>query len=206
MSNKGDSHFASDCHQVLNIMKLTARIDYDCKCLNRYFEKLFDVLQEAISETRNAPMSAQDTDADESEVAYHGFADFIKPDMVMNIYSLVDFWMKEICKYQKSENNLSLGHKDIKGKNDLDAYQKYLIKHAGLDLTSVQISYERLNDLRTIRNQIIHNGSHVPNSEEEKILVINGIRLAGSLIIIEDSFVWDTLDHAKAYLYAAAKA
>jgi len=133
-------------------MKFTARIDYDFKCLNRYFEKLFDVLQEAIAETRNAPMSAQDIDADELQVTYHGFAHYIKPDMVMNIYSLVDFWMKRICEYQKIKNNLSLGHKDIKGKNDLDAYQKYLIKYAGLDLTSVQSSYEYLDDLRTIRN------------------------------------------------------
>ena len=151
-------------------------------------------------------MSGQDVDADESQVAYHGFAHYIKPDMVINIYSLVDFWMKGICEYQKIKNNLSLGYKDIKGENELHAYQKYLIKYAGLDLTSVQISYKHLDDLRTIRNQIIHNGSHVPSREEEKILAVNGIKLVGSLIIIEDSFVWDTLDHAKAYLYAAAKA
>jgi len=187
-------------------MKLTARIDYDCKCLNRYFEKLFDVLREAIAETRNAPISAQDTDADESQVAYHGFADYIKPDMVINIYNLVDFWMKGICEYQKIKNNLSLGYKDIKGENELDAYQKYLIKYAGLDLTSVQISYKHLDDLRKIRNQIIHNGSHVPSSKEKEFLTINGIRLLSSLIIIDDSFVWVALDHAKTYLYAAAKA
>ena len=187
-------------------MKLTAQIDYDFKCLNRYFEKLFDVLQEAIAETRNAPMSAQDIDVDELQVAYHGFAHYIKPDMVINIYSLVDFWMKGICEYQKIKNNLSLGYKDIKGENELHAYQKYLIKYAGLDLTSVQISNKHLNDLRKIRHQIIHSGSHVPGSKEKEFLTINGIRLLGSLIIIDDSFVWDILNHAKAYLYAAAKA
>jgi len=187
-------------------MKLTARIDYDCKCLHRYFEKLFDVLQEAVVETRNAPMSGQDADADESQVAYHGFADYIKPDMVINIYTLVDFWMKGICEYQKKKNNLSLGHKDIKGENELHAYQKYLINYAELDLASVQISYKHLDKLRIVRNQIIHNGSHVPSSKEQDFLAINGIKLLGSLIIIDDSFIWDTLDHAKAYLYAAAKA
>ena len=187
-------------------MKITARIDYECKCLNRYFEKLFDVLQEAIAETQDAPISGQDADADESQVAYHGFAHYIKPDMVINIYGLVDFWMKGICEYQKIKNNLSLGYEDIKGKSGLHAYQKYLIKYAGLDLASVQISYKHLNDLRTIRNQIIHNGSHVPSNKEKDFLAINGIKLLGSLIIIDNSFIWGTLDHAKAYLYAAAKA
>lgn len=190
-------------------MKLTAQIDDDCKCLNRYFEKLFDVLQEAIAETQNAPIcGAQDMDADELQVAYHGFAHYIKPDMVTNMYSLVDFWMNGICEYQKSKKNLSRGYKDIKKsrESELHAYQRYLIDYVGLDLTSVESSYKRLDDLRNVRNKIIHNGSHVPSSEEEKILAINGIRLAGSLIIIEDSFIWDTLNHAKMYLYAAAKA
>ncbi len=186
-------------------MKLTARIDYDCKCLSRYFEKLFVVLREAVIETQNAPMNGQDADADESQAAYYGFADYIKPDMVINIYSLVDFWMKGICEYQKKKNNLSLGYKDIKGENELHAYQKYLVEYVRLDLTSVQTSYRYLNNLRTIRNQIVHNGSHAPSSKEKDFSNINGIKLFGSLIIIDDSFIWDTLDHAKAYLYAVAK-
>ena len=187
-------------------MKLTARIDYDCKCLHRYFEKLFDVLQEAVVETQNAPISGQDVDADESQVAYHSFADYIKPDMVVNIYSLVDFWLKGICEYQKKKNELNLAYKDIKGENELHAYQKYLVEYARLDLTSVEISYRYLNNLRIVRNQIIHNGSHVPSGKEKDFLAFNGIKLFGSLIIIDDSFIWDTLDHAKAYLYAVAKA
>ena len=186
-------------------MKLIAQIDYDCKCLNRYFEKLFDVLREAIAETQNAPMSGEDADADESQVAYHGFAHYIKPDMVMNIYSLVDFWMNRICEYQKSKNSLSLGYKDIKGKNDLHVYHKYLTKYAGLDFTLVENSYQRLDDLRNVRNKIIHDGSHVPSNEEKEFSNINGISLFGSLIVIEDSFIWDALNHAKIYLYAAAK-
>ena len=78
-------------------MTLTARIDDDCRCLNRYFHKLFEVLQVAIAEDQTAPSEAQDIDASESQITHHSFAHFIKPDMLMNTYTLVDFWMKEIC-------------------------------------------------------------------------------------------------------------
>jgi hypothetical protein len=187
-------------------MTLTALIDCDCKRLNSYFYKLFDVLGEAIAEDQTAPLEAHDIEASESQATYHSFANFIKPDMLMNIYSLVDFWMKEICMYLKSKNNLSLSYKDIKGDHDLQIYQKYLTKYAGLDLNAAQVSYEYLDALRKIRNQFIHSGGHVPSDKEKVLSVINGITLHGSLIVIDNSFVWITLDHAKKYLYAAAQA
>lgn len=187
-------------------MRLVARIDCDCKHLENYFYKLFDVLQKAITEDQNVPLEAQNIDANESQATHHGFAHFIKPDMLMNIYSLVDFWMKEVCDAQKKKNNLRLSYKDIKGKNDLHGYHKYLTKYAELDLNSIQLSYQHLDNLRKVRNQFIHYGGHVLSSKEQDFSGINGIQLCGSLIVIEDSFIRTALDHAKKYLSAVAQA
>jgi len=112
----------------------------------------------------------------------------------------------EFTKYQKIKNNLSLSYKDIKGNHDLHAYQKYLTVYAGLDLSAVKISYKHLDALRKVRNQLIHSGGHVPSDKEKEYSASNGISLLGSLIVIDESFVWITLDHAKKYLYAAAQA
>jgi hypothetical protein len=189
-------------------MILSARIDNDCRSLNRYFHLLFDVLRQAIAEDQAAPLEVHDVDAVESQATYHRFSHLIKPDMLINLYGLVDFWMKEICKYQKSKNNLSLNYTDIKGDNDLHAYQKYLTKCAGLDLSAAQISYTHLVNLSTVRNQLVHRGGHVPDDKKlvQKFSAITGVVLSESLIVIDDRFVWDALDHAKKYLYAAAQA
>jgi hypothetical protein len=187
-------------------MIITAQIDHDCRCLNRYFHKLFDILQEAIAEDQTAPSEVVDVDASDSQATYHRFSHLIKPDMIMNTYSLVDFWMGEICRYQKIKNNLSLTYRDIKGNHQLHAYQKYLTEYAGLDLNAVQDSYRHLDDLRKLRNYLIHSGGHVPSDKEKEFSAINGITLGGSLIVIDDSFVWITLGHVKLYLYAAAQA
>jgi len=40
-------------------MILSARIDHDYKCLNNYFRKLFDVMQEAIEEDRVTPLKGK---------------------------------------------------------------------------------------------------------------------------------------------------
>jgi hypothetical protein len=149
-------------------MTLTARIDYDIKCLEHYFQRLFDVLGEAILENASTPINAQDVDAIESQATYHRFDQLIKPDMLINIYNLVDFWMKEICKCHKLKNNLNLEYRDIKGDNELQAYKKYLVDYAGLDLTTAEDSYKRLDELRRIRNVLIHSGGHVLGDETIK--------------------------------------
>lgn len=187
-------------------MKLTARIDTDFRCMESYFHKLFVLLQEARAEEKAAPLEAHDYDADESQATYHGFSHFIKPDMLMNIYSLVDFWMNEICEYHRKKMNLSLGSRDIKGQNELQARHKYLSTYADLDLSTVQDNYNRLDDLRKVRNSFMHGGGHVASGREQDFAGITGIVLLGSLIVVENIFIYNTLEHAKTYLLAAAQA
>ena len=187
-------------------MKLTKSIDRDCRCLENYFRKQFDLMQVVIAEEKAAPIEVEDADADESQATYHGFSHLIKPDMLMNIYSLLDFWMKEVCDYQRSKRKLRLKYKDIKGDNDFHGYHKYLTVYADIDLTAVQDSYRQLDDLREVRNRFIHHGGYVPSGQESKYSSIEGISVSAFtyLIAIEDNYVWVTLEHAKKYLQTAA--
>ena len=127
--------------------------------------------------------------------------------MLINVYSLLDFWLKTICDYQMKKGSLSLSYSDIKGKNDLHAYHKYLTKCVGLDLVEVASSYQRLQQLREVRSLLIHRGGHVPDHEKviKRISAINGVRVFGWLLVIEKVFVWDVLDGAKTYLCTAAR-
>lgn len=174
--------------------------------MDSYFHKLFVLLEEARAEDKLAPIEAHDYDDDESQATYHGFSHLVKPDMVMNIYSLVDYWINEICDYHKRKQSLRLDSRDIRGKHELQARHKYLTSYAGLNLSTVQASYKQLDDLRRVRNTFMHDGGHVPGNREAEFSNINGISLFGSLIVIEDSFIWSSLEHAKTYLQAAVLA
>lgn len=187
-------------------MTTTARIDYDIKCLRTYFQKLFELLREAIEENKTAPIIAVDTDSLETQETFFHINHLIKPSMVIDIYSLVDFWLKEICNQQKKRKNLNLSYRDIKGNSDLDVFQKYLTKVVGKNLDKVQNSYKQLDKLRIVRNKCIHNGGHVlDENEKAKISTFNGISFAASVILIEDTFIFDSIDNAKTYLFETAK-
>lgn len=187
-------------------MKLSARIDSDCKNLDSYFQKLFTLLQEAIEDENFAPIELYDLNSTEAQAKYFSFSRFIKPDMVINIYSLVEFWMKEICKIQKTTRKLNHSFEIIKRekKSDLEIYNEFLTEYAELSISEVQVSYFRLNELRIVRNKLIHSGSHLLPNEINQLASISGIRVTNSILIIEDSFIEDTLKHAKKYLITAA--
>jgi len=78
-----------------------------------------------------------------------------------------------------------------------------LTSYAGLDLANVKSSYVQLDNLRKVRNQFTHAGGHVPKNRVAEFDAIPGIHLEMLLIVIEDDFIWDSLDHAKKYLWAA---
>ena len=94
-------------------MIILAQIDSDCKSLRSYFNKLFEVLQQARAEDRVAPIEVLDAEATKSLASYHSFSDFVKPDMIINIYCLVDYWMQEICKLHQRKNDLRLSYTQI---------------------------------------------------------------------------------------------
>jgi hypothetical protein len=189
-------------------MTLSARIDDDCKSMRAYFLKLFEVLRQATAEDQTAPMEVHDVDSVESQATYFRFSHFIKPDMLISLYGLLEFWLKELCDAQRRQKNLALGHSDIKGNDDLHAYHKYLTQYAGLDLGAVHSSYLHLQNLRKLRKHLVHHGGHLPDDKKlaQEFSKIGGVSSSFSLITIDDSFIWDTLDHAKQYLVAVARA
>lgn len=183
-------------------MTISERIEFDVACLKEYFRKLFS-MAESVSSFDGAP---QTEDEPQELFVNHSIAVFVRPDMACNIYSLVDFWLAELCRYHRQKGSLTLSHKDIKGLSNLDAYHKYLTKVALLDLQAALPSLNHLHSLRKVRNFLIHGGGHVPEQKHSEIDNISGVSIQGSLLMIADAFVWDSLDHAKTYLCAVAQA
>ena len=183
-------------------MTFTERIEWDVQCLDTYFHKLFAMAKEA---SLPKPSVINLSEVPEHFIA-HSITAFIRPDMVCNVYSLVDFWLPQLCIFHKHKNSLALSYKDIKGASDLDAYHKYLTKVVPLSLQNAQTSYDHLDNFRMVRNCCIHSGGHIKDEQQRiKLNQVPGITALDSLITIADQFVWDSLNHAKVYLCAVAQ-
>lgn len=184
-------------------MKISAHIDRDYKSLRRYFERLFDLLDEIQSEDQSAPVEAVDAYADRSQESHYRTSHLVIPDMVVNVYSYLEYWLVRVCDKHKEEQGLSLSCRDIKGNNDLHAYRKYLVRYVGADLSQVDTCYQDLQDLRKVRRVIVHKGGHITDQKLDEFKRINGVRINMGLIRLSREFVRSQLKCAHQYLLGA---
>ncbi|PCI41389.1 MAG: hypothetical protein COB46_03810 [Rhodospirillaceae bacterium] len=185
-------------------MQRTDLITSDFKSLEIYFHKLFQFHGETLKEEKALPIVVHDNNSGVSANS-HGISQYIKPGMVIDIYCFVDFSLREICKDQKARNTIDKSFGDLKARNELSRFNKYLTTCAGLNLSEVKKSYDRLHELRNIRNKLIHEGGHIEGDDKDNFSKIKGIEVHCSLIVITDDFIREQLEHAKKYLLAAAK-
>lgn len=177
-------------------MTIRESIESDVEALRRYFVRLFELIDE-LSDPATQPKDG----------SYVGDRTaFIRPDMASNIYALVEFWLSRLADHHKTRGSLPLALRDIRGKDGLDEYHKYLTKVARLDLKAVDSSLAQLHNLRKVRKCLAHRGAHVDPSQKGELEAIPGVVITGTLVLLEDGFIWDCMSHAEKYLYAVAEA
>jgi hypothetical protein len=183
----------------LNLMTICESIEFDVGALDCYFHRLFALIKELAAAAASPPGTPDETYVGDPTA-------FARPDMACNVYSLVDFWLTRLAAFHQKQGGLPLSYRDIKGKNDLDVYHKYFTRVARLQLDFVAPSWGQLNSLRKVRNCLIHCGGHVEPSQGAELEGISGVSVFGSLVVITDNFIWESLEHAKLYLLAVGEA
>lgn len=178
-------------------MSFRSRVQYDYECLFQYFRTLFNLVGDP-AVFNDIPVDHSDEIIFEEDHPY-SFGYLVRPDMTSNIYSFLEFWQKELCKYAKNTRKLKLGCNDLSSDNDLKKHHKYFRDYVGVDIDSAGL-YKRLDELRKVRNIHIHHGGHIPAGSENKFQDIKNVKIEGSILMIEDEFVWSTLEAAKNYL------
>lgn len=186
--------------------RIEAHIDLDYKNLKKYFEEMFKVLENAEKEEGNMP-EVYDADTVSFPATYTRISHLIKPDMVINIYSYLEFWLQKISSMIKEQDALKLSLHDVKGKNDFHKYRIYIEKYAGLEYDeSLEKLYDDMDNLRLIRNKFIHNGGYIKDNEQNKINDIEYISVSYSnVIVIKKEYIYFTLECAKNYLLCIVK-
>lgn len=98
------------------------------------------------------------------------YPDTIRFALFVAIYSQFEFYLNETCKELELKHALKLS--DLRDKGITRA-NLYLKKVAGLDTPFTPQSWQKLTDLNTVRNWIVHAGGLV--SPKENISVIDRI-------------------------------
>ena len=164
-------------------MDIGERIKFDFSDLESYFSLISTALQ-----------SSPEWSYRHSSARYN---------MITDVYGCLEFWLKEICTASKRKHESALGYNDIRADNDLAVYNKYLNHVVSFDMGPVKSNYDQLQNLRKVRNCIVHSGAH---TNDESIDNISGIKLDGSLIVVSEEFVQHSINNSKVFLLHAKNA
>lgn len=102
----------------------------------------------------------------------HEFPNRIRYSSIIQTYSMLEVYIKWLCENLKKINGFPLGITDLKGNSDLEKGKLYLKKIYKVDFEKLNPEWKFLNDMRKIRNQIIHNNGDFTTKDIEIIKII----------------------------------
>ena len=135
----------------------------------------------------------------------------IRPDLICNIYSLLDFRLRTLCEHHEKKSPSTMKFEGFKKKDknrssDLDRYRRYFQTVVGIDLKPAQAIFNKLDLLRRIRNSYIHSGGHPDDDTAKLLAVIPGVTMNATLLVVTDAYIFESLENANQYLHAIAQA
>lgn len=100
------------------------------------------------------------------------FPNRIRYSGIIQTYSLLEYYMKWLCnKLEKIEDSKFSLH-DLKGNSDIKKGKLFLSKLYQIDLKKLEPEWTFINDMRIIRNQIIHKNGEIEMTNNELTKII----------------------------------
>lgn len=126
------------------------------------FERKIEVIEVSDPETGSPDLvriidGVSDDAWDLKEVFNNYFPILHRKSFVITLYSFFEDSLKELCHRYRKERDLKLWPSDLKGDGIL-LYKSYLVKVVGLDFSRINKEWESINNVRKLRNSIVHNG------------------------------------------------
>ena len=96
----------------------------------------------------------------------------VRYSAIVQSFSMLEFYMKWLCDRISIIKDSKFKSSDLKGNSDLEKGKLYIFRLYQIDLKSFEPEWNFINDMRIIRNQIIHKNGEFNSNELEIIKLI----------------------------------
>lgn len=125
------------------------------------------------------------------------------------LYTFFESNLRELAKFERDKRKLKIKPNDLRGEG-ISLYKDYFIKVIGIDLTTIEHIWSKIDKVRKIRNSIVHNDFDNPDSEKIKEVIkicqeCEDLQYAGEVVIQRSKYLIDFTDNVYEYLREVIK-
>lgn len=126
----------------------------------------------------------------------------VRYSMFITLYKQFEYALTEACHELEKDHPNSEKLSDLKDKGIRRAHT-YLHKVVGIEEPFEPASWQKIKDLNTLRNKIIHNDAIIKTNEKDHINIVKRINVWAPVIIKETRIVLcnNFIKHASQFLY-----
>lgn len=114
---------------------------------------------------------------------------FFRNSAVIMLWALFESYVKDLARYIKQKDGLSVSILDLKGKNPIDGFIKYFSYIAGLDLGWDKEKQKRLLEFNKLRNHLAHCNGRLESASEKVIKDARELEKISGIEIREDCLI-----------------
>lgn len=103
----------------------------------------------------------------------HEFPNRIRYSNIIQTYSMLELYMKWLCERLQKLKGSKFGIHDLKGNSYIEKGKIFLSKLYNIDFRKLEPEWSFINDLRIVRNQIVHKNGEFQLKDKDILKVIN---------------------------------
>lgn len=166
--------------------------------LNSFIEKHIEEKQSQIDATYDKIDEIDDVDAWNFELTkfeeengtelFHfdnEFPNRTRYYMIIQTQAVLEKQLKALCERIRLMHHMPFSIDDLKGNSDIEKGKLYLTRMYGINFRDLEPEWSYVNNMRKLRNQIIHHNGHFTIQDKEILRLIE--------IIPEVNRMWDTV-------------
>ena len=100
------------------------------------------------------------------------FVQSFRASMITQLFSFIERTIQDVCNSYCLMHNKEFGLDDLRGNSEFEKAKLFLTRSAGVNMKNLEPHWSFINNLRRVRNCIVHNNSTILFGEDKKLEIL----------------------------------
>jgi hypothetical protein len=114
------------------------------------------------------------------------FVQSFRASMVTQLFSFIERTIQDVCNSYCLMHDKEFGLDDLRGNSEFEKAKLFLTRAAKVDIKELEPHWSYINNLRRVRNCIVHNNSTILFGEDKKLEILKAFSKGRYTVYVRD--------------------